>query len=466
MIKRPDPASQVLEATEDRLESWLSDGPEEDFQELELKGIKSTDGKQLDTIEHIEQLGSSGAAREDEDLEGTELEGVHAVVDSTELEGYEAADIEEKEQLEFERVVSIVESVLFATDRPVSIGTLKQAFKGTTVRSAEIRKALEQLQIDYAGGRRGVSLEEIAGGFQMRTKADNMAYLRQMAKTRPFKLSGPTLEVLSIVAYKQPITKFGIDEIRGVDSGHLLRALMERGLIVFAGKSDLPGKPMLYATTRKFLEIFGLRNLQELPSISEIDDLIPEGIGDVEESETLSSVAENLAVSSVDKTYSQGEDELLKITDELENITTTSEFFEQEKIRALKEKEAHRARDIRDAITLGEPVEEKDKRWLERYEQGLREEAEALELAKSLEVQEVVPLEDSEPLTEDMIERPITIGEDMAAESETGLRAEGSNSGGGAAESETKPAKQIGRVDFKQLERDLEIFNEQKQKDL
>lgn len=114
-------------------------------------------------------------------------------------------------------------------------------------------------------------LEEVAGGFQIRTKPDNQKYLQRTVKGRPFRLSGPALEVLAIVAYKQPCTKAMVDEIRGVESGHLMRGLLDRGLMHFAGKSELPGRPMFYETTRKFLEIFSLRNINELPSLNEID---------------------------------------------------------------------------------------------------------------------------------------------------------------------------------------------------
>lgn len=311
---------------------------------------------------------------EDGDLEALAVDGVNedileeADLAGTELEDFESAEIEEQEFLEEERVVSIVESILFSTDKPLGLGAIKQAFKGTSVKSHQIRKALDQLAVEYAGAKRGVTLEEVTGGYQLRTKVDNMTYLKRMVKARPFKLSGPALEVLSIVAYKQPCVKSEIDEIRGVESGHLLRALMEKHLVHFAGKSDLPGKPMLYQTTRKFLEIFGLRNLNELPSLSEIDELIPEGIGDVEEKEeTLGDLTASLS-QTANSTYSEGEEELHKITSQLEEITTSSEFFEEEKRRQKAKREAERAQDIRDALALGDPVEAKDQRWLERYE--------------------------------------------------------------------------------------------------
>lgn len=301
--------------------------------------------------------------------EGMELEG-------TELENFEAVEIEDLEVLTSEQVRSIVESVLFATDKPISIAVIKQVFKGTNVKSKDIREAINTLMEEYANSFRGFTMEQISGGFQLRTKPNNSKYLRQSVKARPFKLSGPALEVLSICAYKQPVTKAQIDEIRGVESGHLLRALMEKHLVSFGERSDLPGKPMFYETTRKFLEIFGLRNIQELPSLSEIDQLIPEGIGEVEDKETLSDLTGQLS-QEIASSYSVGEEELLKITDELSQITTSSEFFEQEKVRMREKRDQERAQNIRDAINVGEPIEDKDRRWLERYEAGLVEQANA-----------------------------------------------------------------------------------------
>src|SRR5690606_26772887 len=184
----------------------------------------------------------------------------------------------------------------------------------------KIKRTVEQLMIEYAGGRRGVTLEEVPGGWQLRTKIDNLEFLRRTLKARSFKLSGPALEVLSIVAYKQPVIKSEIDEIRGVESGHLLRALMEKGLANFEGKSELPGRPMQYGTTRKFLEIFGLRNLRELPTLSQNDEILPEGI-DEEEGQKLADVTAAMSEQISESSYSQGGEELNKITEQLEEIT-------------------------------------------------------------------------------------------------------------------------------------------------
>lgn len=313
-------------------------------------------------------------AEEDADLAAEASQGEPKVdVEGTELDSFESAEIEETEFVEDERVESIIESILFASDRPVGLGALKLVFKGTNVRTDKIKRTLDQLAVEYAGGRRGVTLEEVPGGWQLRTKIDNMDFLRRTLKTRAFRLSGPALEVLSIVAYKQPMVKHELDEIRGVESGHLLRALMEKNLVTFVGKSDLPGRPMQYGTTRRFLEIFGLRNLKELPTLSQIDELLPEGIGEEEEVKkpVLADVTDAMSEQIATGAYSTGEEELQKIQDQLEQISTSSEFFEREKIRQREERDKARAQDIRDAMTMGEPVPTRDVNWLKKYDEAI-----------------------------------------------------------------------------------------------
>lgn len=303
--------------------------------------------------------------------EALEAEEASESVEGTELESFESADIEDVEFVEEERLDSIIESILFASDRPVSLNQIKMVFKGTNIKTDKIRKALDRMAVELAGAQRGITLEEAPGGYQLRTKIDNMQFLTRTLKARPFKLSGPALEVMAIVAYKQPLIKSEIDEIRGVESGHLLRALMEKGLVTFEGKSDLPGKPMQYGSTKKFLEIFGLRNLKELPTLSQIDELLPEGMTEEEaEKTTLSTITDSLS-QTIGTTYSEGEEELTKITDQLNVIATSSDFFEQEKVRQKQKKDSEKAQGIRDAITFGEEVSNRDRNWLARYDEAL-----------------------------------------------------------------------------------------------
>lgn len=350
--------TEVAQETQETEETPAADELPQAEPDFELSGI-DFNPEEEDHREVVLDEGSTSVA----DPEADSVEG-------TELESFSSAAIEVEETLSEDRIASIVESLLFSTDRPQSVAVIKAAFKGTNVRSHHIRRALDQLQIDYADVRRGVYLEEVAGGYQLRTKTDNMDYLRRTVKAKPFRVSGPALETLAIIAYKQPCTKHQVDEIRGVESGHLMRALMEKNLVHFEGKSELPGKPMLYGTTRRFLEIFGLRNLQELPSLHEIDQLIPEGIGDVEEKETLDSLTGVLS-KEVGITYSEGEEELLQISEQLEKVSTTTDFFEEEKRRQRAARDAERAQDIRDGLAVGEEVSEADRRWLERYDRSL-----------------------------------------------------------------------------------------------
>lgn len=290
---------------------------------------------------------------------------------------------------------SVIESILFASHNPMTIKAIAGVFAGTNVDQDKVKSIMDKLGTAYAGGDRGISLEEVSGGFQLRTKLDNSPWIKRMVKARPFKLSGPALEVLSIVAYKQPVVKHEVDQIRGVESGHLVRALMEKNLIKFVGKSELPGKPMLYGTTREFLELFGLRNIRELPTLSEIDELIPEGIGETKdvtglEGETLSTLSGKIGLPQ-GKSYSDSESELLTITDELATIDTTTEFFEQEKLRERERRDNEKAQDLRERKIVGETLAPEEEKWLSRFEARM--------LAKAGVVQEAPGEPSAEPTT-------------------------------------------------------------------
>ncbi len=330
-------------------------------------------------------------------LEARELEqkDPESVLEQIEFQVTDKEIIEDEKEEEIfvdqEQLVSIIESLLFATDKPLSINSMAQVFVGTNIKKKQIRSAVEDLMGVYADVTRGVTLEEVSGGYQLRTKIDNANFLKRLNKVRPFRLSGPALEVMAIIAYKQPIIKSEVDQIRGVESGHLVRALMEKGLVCFCGKSELPGKPMQYGTSRKFLDIFGLRNLKELPSLAEIEELLPDGIGDEEDEEVLSDITDHLAEEAA-STYSEGQEELEKIVDQINSIDTSTEFFEEEKRRQRDKRDRDRAANLREAIDLGELVEDKDMKWLQRYEEKLAEiqaEKEAQESAET-EIQDPV----------------------------------------------------------------------------
>jgi len=303
------------------------------------------------------------------DTEG--LEADPTLTEGSELADFESAEVEAVMAISEEQMASVLESLLFASDKPMSLAVMKAAFQGTKVKTSDLRKALERLTLEYSNPMRGVFLEEVAGGYQLRTKPENASFLKQTVKSRPFKLSGPALEVLSVVAYKQPCTKAMVDEVRGVESGHLMRGLLERAIIRFHGKSDLPGRPMLYETTKKFLEIFGLRNINELPSLNEIEQILPEGIDETtSDKETLGDLTGRLS-EAVGVTYSEGEEELTKISDELSAINTSSEFFEAEKKRMKDQADAEKARDLRERQLVGEALSPRELNWLARFDEAI-----------------------------------------------------------------------------------------------
>ena len=178
-------------------------------------------------------------------------------------------------ELSMEDLVSILESAFFALGRPLSMHELSKLFHKEKIPVSQIQTALNKLSKKNQDRSCGVELKEVAGAYQLRTKEENKEYVRRLIKGRAFQLSDPALEVLSVVAYQQPCTKGDIDEVRGVESGHLLKTLIEKELVCFGGKSSQPGRPTIYKTTHQFLEIFGLKSLKDLPSLEDIKDLLP-----------------------------------------------------------------------------------------------------------------------------------------------------------------------------------------------
>ena len=173
--------------------------------------------------------------------------------------------------MEEERLKSILESLLFAAGEPVSIGRLQSAIE--VVPRAEIQKVLGAMATEYASNNRGVTLEEVAGGYQLRTLKEHAQYVRKLLAAKPPRLSRPLLETIAIVAYRQPITRPEIEQLRGVDTGGVLETLLERRLIKIAGRKEAPGRPIMYATTSEFLETFSLKDLESLPDLKEFQEI-------------------------------------------------------------------------------------------------------------------------------------------------------------------------------------------------
>jgi segregation and condensation protein B len=176
-----------------------------------------------------------------------------------------------------ERLIAILESVLFACAEPITLARLAEVVAGPT--RGELRAALAALTAQAEHDRRGIRLIEVAGGYQFRTAPEHAEWVRRLFQQRPWRLTRATLETLAIVAYKQPRTRAEIEAIRGVDVDSVLASLLARKLVKIVGRKDVIGRPLLYGTTRQFLEVFGLRDLTALPGLSEVASAMPESVG-------------------------------------------------------------------------------------------------------------------------------------------------------------------------------------------
>ena len=176
--------------------------------------------------------------------------------------------------MEQRRIKSILESLIFASDGPLSIISISEIL-GTEVERENIKRCLDELVEEYSLKRGGFVLEEVAKGYQFRTVSENADYVKQLAPSRVTRLSRPAMEVLAIVAYRQPVIKAQIEKIRGVDCSGVIKKLLELGLIKIIGRKDEVGQPLIYGTTPFFLETFGLKNLSELPPLTEFHELAP-----------------------------------------------------------------------------------------------------------------------------------------------------------------------------------------------
>jgi segregation and condensation protein B len=164
----------------------------------------------------------------------------------------------------------IIEALLFSSDKPLTVKDIKDVLPDTDAK--DIKSALAILEHDFAAIERSFTLSEVAGGYQLRSRPEYGSYILRMLQSTPNRLSRAAMETLAIVAYKQPILKHEIEKLRGVDVGGILKTLMEKDLVKIMGRKDLPGKPLIYGTTKRFLEVFDLKDISELPKMNEIKD--------------------------------------------------------------------------------------------------------------------------------------------------------------------------------------------------
>jgi segregation and condensation protein B len=167
----------------------------------------------------------------------------------------------------------LLEALLFVSDRPLKTADLADVARA---QPKECRALLEELSNEYRDQSRGFQLDELAGGWQLRTAATFAPFVREMSALKPVKLTRAQVETLAIIAYRQPVTRPEIEDVRGVDGGAVLKLLLDRDLVRILGKKDEPGRPLLYGTTSHFLEFFGLKSLRDLPTLREFTELTDE----------------------------------------------------------------------------------------------------------------------------------------------------------------------------------------------
>jgi len=175
-----------------------------------------------------------------------------------------------------------IEAIVYATEAPVSLDQIVKLVKEPEQQDGDaksaVRAALEELVAEYSAEGHGIEIRQVAGGYRMSTKPEQHDVVRDFAKSLkpPIRLSLPALETLAVIAYKQPVTVAEIGEIRGVDASGVIGTLLDRKLITTAGRKAVIGRPMLYKTTKEFLLRFGLKDVNELPSMEEFEKLVAE----------------------------------------------------------------------------------------------------------------------------------------------------------------------------------------------
>ena len=174
-----------------------------------------------------------------------------------------------------EQIRAIIESLLFAAGEPLPLPRL---YELVDVDKKAVREALAELQEQMNLPGRGVRLVEAAGGWQFQTCPENAAWVGRLLQSKPVRLSRPSLETLSIIAYRQPVTRPEIEEIRGVDTGGVIKTLLDHDFIQIQGRKDVPGKPLIYGTAKRFLEFFRLKSLADLPTLKEMEELQEEAL--------------------------------------------------------------------------------------------------------------------------------------------------------------------------------------------
>lgn len=292
-VRLPLPAVDVeIAAVQSALEEGVEGTSRIEARDAEPESVDTDDGDPAVAEDGgaptaVEDAGDNAVAEYDIDPVVGEYDGDPVVSDvDGDMPGDEMAAAGESEGGEdlgsAERLDSIVESLLLAAGAPLPVRRIVDVVGGP--KSKEVREAVARLMERYSGSGCGIHLIEVAGGYQFRTAPANAKFVRTLLRQKPARLGRAALETLSIVAYKQPVTRGEVEAIRGVDADSAINTLLANKLIRIDGRKETVGRPLLYATTPEFLEVFGLKDLRELPTLKEIGPVPePDYEADIEE---------------------------------------------------------------------------------------------------------------------------------------------------------------------------------------
>ncbi|MCP4199375.1 MAG: SMC-Scp complex subunit ScpB [Proteobacteria bacterium] len=208
---------------------------------------------------------------------------------------------EQTQAVSDEILISRLESLIFVSPTPITVRRLARIL---SIDGKKVRELIGLIDDHYEN--RGIVVQEVSGGFQFRSHPDNAAVIRHVFKLKPLRISRAAMETLSIVAYRQPLTRSEVESIRGVDCGGTLKYLFEKGLVRVIGRKEEPGRPIIYATSKEFLELFSLKALSDLPALHEFHELWDEHQEIVDDQTPLDEKAE-----SEEEVQSKEEDEAL-----------------------------------------------------------------------------------------------------------------------------------------------------------
>jgi segregation and condensation protein B len=275
---------------------------------------------------------------EDEALQAVLATERTEATDTTEANGAAAESVSVSDTMDLAEMQSSIEAILFMSEKPVSIEKL-QSMLGENLKHSLFQEAITALMDTYAHNSHGIEVAQIAGGYQLRTKPARAGLAKKMARTQVQRLSSGAMETLAIVAYRQPVMKEDIDKVRGVDSSYFVRQLLDRKIIEISGRSDLPGRPMVYSTTETFLSLFGLKDLAAMPSLREIEQMVPtsqsgsESDEDPRIKEMRRLMGHMKADTSTRLDYDPREDEkiLQEIRERVKSIPTSTPYLDAQK---------------------------------------------------------------------------------------------------------------------------------------